>query len=91
MQEGMVADIVIFDADTVTEHATYQSGTSGLPSTGIPFVLVNGTVVVRNSKVLKDVSSGQAIRFPVEEKGRFVPVSGDAWLNAYTVEAGARK
>ena len=87
MQEGMVADIVIFDAENVTEHATYKSGTNGLPSTGIPHVLVNGTVVVRNSEVLKDVNPGQSIRFPVEKKGRFVPVSGDSWLRAYTVES----
>ena len=87
MQEGMVADIVILDAENVTEHANYKSGTNGLPSTGIPHVLVNGTVVVRNSEVLKDVNPGKSIRFPVEEKGRFIPVSGDSWLRAYTVES----
>jgi hypothetical protein len=87
MQEGMVADIVILDAENVTEHANYKSGTNGLPSTGIPHVLVNGTVVVRNSEVLKDVSPGQSIRFPVEKKGRLIPVSGESWLRAYTVES----
>ena len=87
MQEGMVADIVIFDAENVTAHADYKSRTNGLPSTGIPYVLVNGTVVVRNSEVLKDVTPGQSIRFPVEAKGRFIPVSSESWLRAYTVES----
>ena len=35
---------------------------NSLPSTGIPYVIVNGTVVVKNSKVLKDVYPGQPIR-----------------------------
>lgn len=86
MQEGMVADITIFDPEKVTEHATFKSGTNALPSTGIPYVLVNGTVVVKDSKVLKDVHPGQPIRFPEEEKGRHVPASGEAWLKVYTVK-----
>jgi cytosine/adenosine deaminase-related metal-dependent hydrolase len=85
MQEGMVADIVVFDPENVTEHATFQSGTNGLPSTGIPYVLVHGTIVVKDSRVLKGVFPGQPIRFPLEEKGRFVPVSADSWLREYTV------
>lgn len=32
------------------------------PSTGIPWVVVNATVVVRDSRVLRDVSPGKAIR-----------------------------
>ena len=48
MQKGMVADITIFDPKTVTDKATYVKGT--LPSEGIPYVVVNGTVVVENSE-----------------------------------------
>ncbi len=40
-----------------------------LPTTGIPYVLVNGVVVVKDSKVQKGVYPGQPIRFPVMEKG----------------------
>ena len=83
MQEGMVADIAIFDAETVTEHATFKAGTSGLPSTGIPYVLINGVVVVRDSVVEKGVYPGQALRFPVQENGRFEAVGDDAWSEAY--------
>jgi len=85
LQEGMVADITIFDAENVTENATYTMGEQGLPSSGIPFVLVNGQVVVRDSVVLK-VNAGQSIRFPVEETGRFVPASSEAWQDAYLIK-----
>jgi hypothetical protein len=44
IQEGKDADITIFDPQNVQENATMADG--GLPSTGIPYVLVNGTVVV---------------------------------------------
>ncbi len=88
MQEGMVADITVFDPETVTEHATYSKGTSGLPSTGIPYVLVNGVIVVSDSMVQKGVNAGQAIRFPVEEKGRFEPSSKEQFLNTMTIDTG---
>ena len=57
---GSDADIVIFDPDTVTDNAT--DAQAGLPSTGIPYVLVNGTLVVEDSKVLPGVYPGQPIR-----------------------------
>ena len=86
MQAGMVADIVVFDAENVTEHATFKTGSQGLASTGIPHVLVNGTVVVRDSTVLKDVFSGQPLRFPVEEQGRYEPISAESWKDANLIE-----
>jgi len=45
------------------DNSTMKDG--GLPSTGIPFVVVNGTIVVKDSKVLDGVFLGQAIRGPV--------------------------
>ena len=80
LQEGMVADITIFDPETVTDNATYTIGSNGLPSTGIPYVLVNGVIVVRDSEVLEGVYPGQPIRFPVEERGRWVPLERKAYL-----------
>jgi hypothetical protein len=77
LQASMVADITVLDAGTIKDNSTYEQGT--LPTTGIPYVIVNGVVVVRDSKVLKDVTPGQAIRFPVEEKGRFEPLSVEDW------------
>jgi N-acyl-D-aspartate/D-glutamate deacylase len=60
VQEGKDADLTVFDPDTVTDNSTMAKG--GLPSTGIPYVVVNGTVVVKDSEVLKDVYPGQAIK-----------------------------
>lgn len=80
MQEGMVADITVFDPQNVTDHATYAKGT--LPSTGIPYVIVNGTIVVKNSEVLKGVNPGQPIRYePV--KSRFKPLVVESWMQKF--------
>ena len=78
MQEGMIADIVIFDHETITDNATYKQGEQGLPTTGISHVIVSGQFAVRDSKVT-DVFAGQPIRFPVETEGRHTPVSENEW------------
>ncbi len=54
------ADITIFDPATVKDNATPKMG--GLPATGIPYVVVNGTIVVKDSKVLEGVFPGKPIR-----------------------------
>jgi N-acyl-D-aspartate/D-glutamate deacylase len=64
-EDPFEADITIFDPETVTDNASWEDGKNTLPSTGIPYVIVNGTVVVKDSKVLKGVYPGQAIRNPV--------------------------
>ncbi len=84
VQVGKIADLTLFDPTTVAPRATYKTGENGLPPAGIPYVIVNGTIVVKNSKVL-DVRPGQPIRFPVEAKGRYEPVSSSKWLGAYTI------
>ena len=81
LQEGMVADITIFDPETVTDNAGYKIGSNGAPSTGIPYVIVNGVVVVEDSRVKSGVYPGQEIRFPVEEKGRWVPLERQSYLD----------
>jgi len=81
LQEGMVADITVFNPETVTENSDYAAGKNGLPSTGIPYVLVNGVVVVDDSKVLEGVTPGQPIRYPVETESRFVPLKNEGnWV-----------
>ncbi|AXI49069.1 aminoacylase (plasmid) [Sulfitobacter sp. SK012] len=91
LQEGMIADITIFDPESVTENASYSKGKNGLASTGIPYVLVHGTIVVSDSKVLKDVNPGQAIRYPVEEEGRFEPSNKQQWLRTFTIDTGGAR
>ena len=63
LQVGADADITVFDPKTVTDNSTLEK--NGLPSTGIPYVLVNGTVVVKDSKVLKGVYPGKPVRNPI--------------------------
>ena len=59
LQEGMDADITVFDPDTVTDNSTMKDG--GLPSTGIPFVVVNGTVVIKDSVNVEGVFPGKPV------------------------------
>jgi len=87
LQEGMVADITIFDPINVKDNSTYKKGEQGLPTTGIPYVIVNGQIVVKDSKFQK-VWAGQPIRFPVEEKGRHVPADKNQWLKVHTIDSG---
>jgi len=80
MQKGMVADITIFDPETVTDNSTYAKGT--LPSTGIQHVIVNGTLVMKDQEPLKGVNPGQPIRFdPV--KSRFEPLTEKGWEKTF--------
>jgi len=62
LQEGMIADITVFDPQRVTDNATYILGSQGLPSTGIPYVIVNGVLVVEDSEVL-GVFPGLPVRY----------------------------
>jgi len=84
VQVGKIADLTLFDAANVAPRATYKQGENGLPPVGIPYVIVNGTIVVDKGKVLP-VKPGQSIRFPVEAKGRFEPLDKSKWLGAHTI------
>jgi len=45
---GMLADVTVFDPNTVIDHATYQN--PALPSEGIRYVLVNGRLALTDGK-----------------------------------------
>jgi N-acyl-D-amino-acid deacylase len=65
LKEGMAADIVIFDDKTVTDHATFEQPHQY--STGFHYVIVNGQVVVDDSKHT-GVRSGVALYGPAYRK-----------------------
>ncbi len=89
MQEGMVADITIFDPQTVAEGSDYKPGMNGLPPKGLLHVIVNGQFVKRDNKAT-DMMAGQPIRFLVEDKPRFVPATTEQWLKDFSlVDSGA--
>ena len=85
IQEGKVADITIFDPKTVTDNATFEKGT--LPSSGIPHVIVNGVLVMKDEKPLKRFKAGQPIRFK-PEKSRFKPLDAEHWTKKFYVQIG---
>ena len=86
---GKVADLTLFNPKTVAARATYKVGENGLPLAGIPYVIVNGTIVVKEGEVLT-VKPGQPIRFPIEAKGRFQPVEVNTWLGEHAINVPDR-
>jgi N-acyl-D-aspartate/D-glutamate deacylase len=64
---GADADITVFDPKTVRDNSSLNKGKNALPTTGIPYVIVNGTIVVKDSKVLKGLYPGKSVRLPVRK------------------------
>ncbi|MEZ9322480.1 MULTISPECIES: amidohydrolase family protein [Vibrio] len=84
MQEGMVADITIFDPENVTDNATYKAKEQGNPTTGISYVIVNGEQVVKEAEFQK-VWAGQPIRNTPSDESRFEGLSKEKFLENLTV------
>jgi N-acyl-D-aspartate/D-glutamate deacylase len=59
LQEGADADIVVFDAATISDRATFEKPME--PSVGVHYLLVAGTVVVNEGKIVPDVFPGRAL------------------------------
>src|SRR5271168_350556 len=64
LQAGCDADIVVFDAATISDRATFEKPME--PSVGVRYLLVGGTVVVDEGKIVPDVFPGRAILGPVK-------------------------
>jgi N-acyl-D-aspartate/D-glutamate deacylase len=60
LQVGADADITVFDPQHVIDRATFENPAQY--SEGIPYVMVNGVWVVKNSQLRTDVHPGQGIR-----------------------------
>jgi hypothetical protein len=90
MQEGMVADIVVFNPQTIHEGSTYKKGENGLSPTGLPHLIVNGVFVKKDDKAT-NVFPGQPIRYPVEDKPRFIPATKKQWLKTFTIDSSPVK
>jgi N-acyl-D-amino-acid deacylase len=59
VKKGFYADLVLFDPDTVIDGATYENPRVG--PTGMPHVVVNGQIAVRDGKSV-GTRSGRALR-----------------------------
>ena len=59
LQEGADADIVVFDAATISDRATFEKPME--PSVGVRYLVVGGTVVVDEGKIVPDLFPGRAL------------------------------
>lgn len=62
MQEGADADIVVFDPATISDRSTFAKPM--LPSVGVHYLLVGGTVLVDGGKIVENVFPGRALVGP---------------------------
>jgi Amidohydrolase family len=65
LQEGMDADIIVFDPETITEKATFKEPCQ--LSEGMKHVMVNGTFVIRDAELDPTAMPGRAVRGPIRE------------------------
>lgn len=70
LRPGMVADIAVFDAATITDHATYED--PARLSTGVRHVLVAGQFALREGR-LTGVRAGRALVRAWREPSRPMP------------------
>jgi dihydroorotase len=57
---GADADLTIFDPARITDRATFENPAQS--SDGIPYVIVNGVMVVRNGEVVESIAPGRGIK-----------------------------
>ena len=65
LKVGADADLTVFDPATVIDRATYEN--AGLPSAGMPYVVVNGQVIVDRGEVTQ-ARPGRAVRAPMKTR-----------------------
>jgi N-acyl-D-aspartate/D-glutamate deacylase len=62
LQEGADADIVVFDPQTIADRSTFEKPME--PSVGVHYLVVGGTLLIDDSKLVPDVFPGRAILGP---------------------------
>jgi len=62
IQEGADADIVVFDPQTISDRSTFEKPME--PSIGVRELLVGGTLVIDDGKMVEGVSPGRAVLGP---------------------------
>jgi len=62
LQESADADIVVFDAAAISDRSTYEKPME--PSVGVRYLVVGGTLVVDEGKIVPEVFPGRALRGP---------------------------
>ena len=62
LQEGADADIVVFDPKTISDRSTFEKPME--PSVGVRYLVVGGTVLVDEGRLIPDVFPGRALLGP---------------------------
>ena len=62
LQEGADADVVVFDAGTISDRSTFEKPME--PSVGVRYLVVAGTLVVNEGKIVPEVFPGRALLGP---------------------------
>ena len=62
LQEGADADVVVFDPQTVSDRSTFEKPME--PSVGVHYLLVSGTVIIDDTKLVPNVFPGRALLGP---------------------------
>ncbi len=62
VQEGADADIVVFDPQTIADRSTFEKPME--PSVGVHYLVVGGTPVIDDGKLIPDVFPGRALLGP---------------------------
>jgi N-acyl-D-aspartate/D-glutamate deacylase len=66
LQEGADADMVIFDSATITDRSTFAKPME--PSVGVHYLLVGGTLLINDGKLVRDTFPGQPLKGPGKPK-----------------------
>jgi N-acyl-D-amino-acid deacylase len=72
LQEGCDADITIFNPKTIINGSTYLE--PGIPSRGIPYVIVNGKLAVEKGK-LTGATAGKVVKRDWKVKGELLDIA----------------
>jgi N-acyl-D-aspartate/D-glutamate deacylase len=62
IKAGQFADVVVFDAKTYADRATFEQ--PDLPPVGVKWVMVNGRVAVEDGRYVEGVLAGRGLRKP---------------------------
>lgn len=87
VQEGCDADITIFDPQTVMNGSNYLE--PGIPSKGIPYVIVNGVLAVDKGE-LTGSRSGKVIRRDWKATGELPDISRVPAMNISALQAKSK-
>ena len=67
LQEGADADIVVFDPETISDRATFEKPME--PSVGVHYLVVGGTLLIDDSKMVPAVHPGRPLVGPGKHAG----------------------